>query len=66
MPTNENITKAMTAADVTDSAAIAVALHLYFDEVHDNESDIITIADPDRRYSPWSNKIFGLNNLIRR
>ena len=50
-----------------DSAAIATALHLYFDDVHDEESHIITIKSVERRYSPWNSKIYGLNNnLIRR
>ena len=43
--------------------AIAMALHLYFEEEHDEESDIITIKTVERRYSPWSSKIYGLNNL---
>ncbi len=66
MPTNENNVKAMGPADVNNEAAVAMALHLYFDEAHDIESNKITICEPDRRYSPWASKIFGLNNLIRR
>lgn len=46
-----------------DSAAIAIALHLYYAEVHDVESTIITIKTVERRYSPWSSKIYGLNFL---
>lgn len=48
-----------------DSAAIAMALHLYYSEVHDEESAIITIKTVEKRYSPWSSKIYGLNNLVR-
>lgn len=48
-----------------DSAAIAMALHLFYAEVHDEESAIITIKTVQRRYSPWSSKIYGLNNLQR-
>ncbi|MDR1678736.1 MAG: OadG family protein [Prevotellaceae bacterium] len=48
-----------------ESAAIGMALHLYYDDVHDVESAIITIKKVERRYSPWSSKIYGLNNLIR-
>lgn len=44
-----------------DSAAIAMALHLYYAEMHDVESTIITIKTVERRYSPWSSKIYGLN-----
>ena len=48
-----------------DFAAIATAMHLYFNEVHDVESNVITINKIERRYSPWNAKIFGLNNLHR-
>ena len=48
-----------------DSAAIAMALHLFYAEVHDEESTIITIKTVEKRYSPWSSKIYGINNLIR-
>lgn len=48
------------------SAAIAMALHLYYDEeAHDEESHIITIKNVERRYSPWNSKIYGINNLVR-
>ena len=49
----------------TDIVAIAMALHLFYDEVHDDESNIITIKRIERRYSPWSSKIYGINNNIR-
>lgn len=45
-----------------DMAAIAMALHLYYGEVHDNESNVITIKRIERRYSPWSSKIYGVIN----
>lgn len=46
-------------------AAIAMALHLYFEDVHDKESNVITIKRIERRYSPWNSKIYGLTNLNR-
>ncbi len=49
-----------------DGAAIATALHLYFDDVHDEESRVITIKTVERRYSPWNSKIYGLNNNLTR
>ncbi|MBQ5925969.1 MAG: OadG family protein [Paludibacteraceae bacterium] len=49
-----------------DSAAIATALHMYFDEVHDEESLVVTIKTVERRYSPWNSKIYGLNNNFTR
>lgn len=43
-------------------AAIATALHLYFedDESHDIENTILTIERVTRNYSPWSSKIYTL------
>lgn len=48
-----------------ENAAIAMALYLYFNEMHDEESNIITIRKVSRTYSPWSSKIYGLNTLGR-
>lgn len=45
------------------NAAIAMALHLYFNEMHDEESNVITIKEVKRRYSPWSSKVYGFNNV---
>jgi Na+-transporting methylmalonyl-CoA/oxaloacetate decarboxylase gamma subunit len=46
-------------------AAISMALHLFLSDIHDEESNIITIKRIERRYSPWNSKIYGLTNLIR-
>lgn len=45
-----------------ENAAIAMAIHLFLNEMHDEESNVITIKRTERRYSPWSSKIYGLNN----
>ena len=47
-------------ADCT--AAIALALHLYYNGVHDEEDTKITIQ-PHR--TQWNNKMYGMNNLHR-
>ena len=61
----EKVTKG-TAIDANDNiiAAIGLALSLSM-EVHDNEPDEITITRIQRRYSPWSSKIYGLNGLSK-
>jgi len=46
------------------NAAIGLALSLYFDEMHDEESNIITIKRVERRYSPWNSKIYNINNVL--
>ena len=47
------------------NAAISAALHLYYNELHDKESDVITIKRISKTYSPWSSKIYGLSNFRR-
>ena len=48
-----------------ESAAIATALYLYFNEVHDEENTIMTIKKISKRYSPWSSKIFGVMKNLK-
>lgn len=45
------------------NAAIAMALHLFFNEQHDEESNVITIKEVKKRYSPWSSKVYSFNNV---
>lgn len=42
------------------SAAIAMALHMYESEIHDDENMVLTIKRISRAYSPWSSKIYTL------
>ncbi len=44
-------------------AAIATALKLYKGELHDRESEVLTIMSIKRAYSPWNSKIHGLTQL---
>jgi len=44
------------------NAAISMALYLYFNELHDEESNILTIKRVSRVYSPWSSKIYGVRH----
>lgn len=57
--------KAGKESDEMPVAAIAMALHLYFNGVHDEEPTQITIKNVERRYSPWNSKLYGMNNLHR-
>ncbi len=47
------------------NAAIALALHLHFDEAHDFESTVLTIEKVKKRYSPWSSKIYSMTRNPR-
>ena len=46
------------------AAAIAMAIYLCRD-LHDTESDIITIKKVSKTYSPWSSKIYGMRFFQR-
>lgn len=46
------------------NAAISMALYLYFDEIHDNESNMITIKKVSKRYSPWNAHAAKMNTYF--
>ncbi|NUQ80351.1 MAG: OadG family protein [Bacteroidetes bacterium] len=45
------------------NAAIAMALHLHLNEIHDEENLVLTIRKVARTYSPWNSKIYNLRQL---
>lgn len=47
------------------SAAISMALYLHLNEIHDEESDVITIKRVSKQYTPWSSKIYSTNSFLR-
>ena len=48
------------------AAAIITALKIYKSNLHDQESEMLTIHRITRAYSPWSSKIHGLTQLPER
>lgn len=46
--------------------AISAAIHMFLEETHDEENAILTINQSIKNYSPWSSKIYGSHNFIRR
>ncbi len=46
------------------SAAIAMALYLY-QELHDEESNILTIERKSRYYSPWCSKYYNMRKPVQ-
>lgn len=56
----KKVTEESLHIDGNVNAAIAMAIHMYFDEMHDEESGVITIQKVKKRYSPWSSKIYGI------
>lgn len=47
-------------------AAISMALHLFYNDAHDYESEIITIETPNSQYSPWSQKNLTMKKPTRK
>lgn len=45
-----------------EAAVIAAAIHMYLNEQHDFENPILTIKKAEKSYSPWSSKIYGIQN----
>lgn len=46
------------------TAAIAMAIYLSRD-LHDEESDVLTIKRISKTYSPWNSRIYGMRNYRR-
>lgn len=66
---NDEVTKSESAAQTGQEeipvAAIAMALHLYYNSVHDEEPTSINIRRIESHGSQWNSKSFGMNNLHR-
>lgn len=45
-------------------AAIAAAIHLYNEELHDEENTIITIQKVERSWTPWNAKFYNMNQYF--
>jgi len=56
-----------THAEISDEAvaAIALAIHMYKSDLHDQESFTITLKKVSKIYSPWSSKIYTLRQNPR-
>ena len=50
-------------SDQEIAAAIITALKLYKSNLHDQESEMLTINRITRAYSPWNSKIHGLTQV---
>ena len=57
-------TKPDTAGEVY--AAIATAIYLYNEEMHDDENTIITIQKVERAWTPWNAKFYNMNHYFNR
>ncbi|MBP5535948.1 MAG: OadG family protein [Bacteroidales bacterium] len=57
---------AVAASDVSGEvyAAIAAAIYLYDEEMHDEENTIITIQKVERAWTPWNAKYYNMNKYF--
>jgi len=46
------------------AAAISLALHMHFSEMHDNESGKLTMKRVSKSYTPWNSKIYNVMNRL--
>ena len=60
--TNIPIVAANAPAEAEKVAAIVMALHSFYQDVHDEESYIVSIKE---KKTSWNSKILGLNNFPR-
>lgn len=60
--------QAASSVDVSGEvyAAIATAVHLYHDELHDEENTIITIQKVERSWTPWNAKYYNMNQYFNK
>ncbi len=42
------------------NAAISMALYMYFNDLHDEESNVLTIKHSCKTASPWGSKVHGV------
>ena len=47
------------------AAAISLALHMHFNEMHDKESGKLTMKRVSKTYTPWNSKIYNMNRLSK-
>lgn len=58
--------KIVSEPNSEEEVAAFMALHLYMSQGrHDRESNVLTIERIQRRYSPWSSKIYSMNNILK-
>ncbi len=62
-PSKTPVTEKQPLLHEEEIAAIATALKMFRSELHDRESEVLTIMSIKRSYSPWNSKIHGLTQM---
>jgi len=60
----ESINNAISGSSDDVYAAIAAAIHMYSEDLHDVENTVLTFNKVSRIYSPWSSKINMMNTYF--
>ncbi|PKP17723.1 MAG: hypothetical protein CVU07_03525 [Bacteroidetes bacterium HGW-Bacteroidetes-23] len=63
--TNQSVATKDNAATLELGAAVAMAIYLYQQELHDHETALLTIKKINRNYSPWNSKIYGMRKELK-
>lgn len=63
-PVKQEVASGELTADET--AAISAAIYLFVQELHDEEQAVLTIRKLNKRYSPWSSKIYNVVNGLNK
>lgn len=63
--TNQSVTKKEDDVTLELGAAVAMAIYLYQQELHDHETALLTIKKINRNYSPWNSKIYGMRKELK-
>ncbi|MBO4307665.1 MAG: OadG family protein [Bacteroidales bacterium] len=64
---NKDAVAAVPSASETSGeiyAAIATAIYLYDEEMHDEENTVITIQKVERAWTPWNAKYYNMNHYF--
>lgn len=54
-----------SSATLELGAAVAMAIQLFQQELHDHETALLTIKKINRSYSPWSSKIYSMRKELK-
>ena len=63
-PSNAPTTPAPSETSGEIYAAIAAAIYMYDEELHDDENTVITIEKVERAWTPWNAKYYNMNHYF--
>lgn len=61
---NETVSPSASETSGEIYAAIAAAIYMYDEEMHDEENTVITISKVERAWTPWNAKYYNMNHYF--